>query len=518
MLFHSATFLFVFLPVTLAVFLLALRAGCQRCALAWLVLASIFYYGAADTGSLWVILLSTVVNYLLGRRIARERGTRTGRVLLWLGIAANLGSLAYFKYAGFIVQNLNAVAALGWSGHDLVLPLAISFFTFQKIAYLVDVHQGRAGEYDALEFSLFVLFFPQLIAGPIVHHGEIVPQFRRVARGVDPMLLAGGITMFVAGLAKKVLVADQVADHADRVFAFAEAGGVPNFVDAWGGALAYTFQIYFDFSGYSDMAIGLALLFGVRLPENFASPYRARSVIAFWQRWHITLSRFLRDYLYIPLGGNRRGPWRRHFNLLVTMLLGGLWHGAAWTFVAWGALHGAYLMVNHAWRSLRPRLPLPRFGRAGALLAWALTFSAVVVAWVLFRADSFGGALRMLAGMTGAGGIALPQRLLDTVIAMVPAVAHLGLPVLDGAASLADATDAWWLAALLAGVTLVPNTQQLLASVQPVLVAPGTAGVATVRARRAWHPSTAWGCAVGLLATAAIFSLGRLHEFIYFRF
>ncbi|MFQ5488405.1 MAG: MBOAT family O-acyltransferase, partial [Gammaproteobacteria bacterium] len=338
MLFHSYGFIFLFLPLTLLGFFLLGRYGLLRWALAWLVLASLTFYGWWNVEYLFLLLASIVVNYLLGRALApSQRTTASARVLLAIGIGLNLALLAYFKYAAFIVGNFNQLLGSDYRVHEIVLPLAISFFTFQQIAYLVDAYYGRAQEYSFLNYSLFVSFFPQLIAGPIVHHREMMPQFegRRIFRfSYEDMDV--GLLIFCIGLFKKVLLADGMAQFSEPVFAAAAGGLELSFFEAWGGALAYTLQIYFDFSAYSDMAIGLAWMFGIRLPLNFASPYKAINIIEFWRRWHMTLSRFLRDYLYIPLGGNRKGRERRHLNIMATMLLGGLWHGAAWTFVVWG--------------------------------------------------------------------------------------------------------------------------------------------------------------------------------------
>jgi len=272
------------------------------------------------------------------------------------GIVLNLSALGWFKYANFIASTVDRWVEAGFTLAPIVLPLAISFFTFQQIAYLVDAYRTARSEPDWLQYALFVSFFPQLIAGPIVHHREMLPQFDEVGRR-GPALrdLEVGATIFAIGLFKKVVIADGVAPWSTEVFESVALGAWPGLVESWGAALAYTFQLYFDFSGYSDMAVGLGLLFGIRLPLNFASPYRATSIVEFWRRWHITLSRFLRDYLYIPLGGNRRGPARRYLNVMITMVLGGLWHGAGWTFIAWGALHGVYLLINYAWRAVLGR-------------------------------------------------------------------------------------------------------------------------------------------------------------------
>lgn len=408
MLFNSFEFLLAFLPVALVGFFALGRAFGRRPALAWLVFASLFFYSWWNPAYLLLILGSIAVNYAIGVRLLRA----PSHTLLALGVTFNLGLLGWFKYAHFLANSLNAVGGIEITLAPILLPLAISFFTFQQIGWLVDARHGLVEDRGLLGYSLFVTFFPQLIAGPIVHHGETMPQFARaeVVRP-DPGNLATGLAVFVVGLFKKVALADQVALYASPMFAAAYAGVAPTLFEAWGGALAYTFQLYFDFSGYSDMAIGLALMMNVRLPINFDSPYKAVNIIDFWRRWHMTLSRFLRLYLYIPLGGNRRGELRRHVNLMIVMLLGGLWHGAAWTFVLWGGLHGLFLIVNHAWHHLRLRLghDLDRSTLVGRVAGRTLTFLVVVIAWVPFRAESFEAAAAVLAGMTGANGVLLPS-------------------------------------------------------------------------------------------------------------
>jgi D-alanyl-lipoteichoic acid acyltransferase DltB (MBOAT superfamily) len=401
MLFNSHLFIFVFLPVALAVYLLIIRQGWRNQSFDWLVAASLFFYGSWKWSNLWLLLASLVFNYVVGTALGKLGRSPRGKMLLTVGLAANLLFLGYFKYANFVVTNANALFGLGWSFTHVLLPLGISFYTFQKIAYLADSYQGLTRGYGFRDFCLFVAFFPQLIAGPIVHHSELMPQFRKPSAGPCWEDWSTGASLFIVGLAKKVLVADPFASYASPVFQAARDGTTPAFGVAWLGALAYAMQIYFDFSGYSDMAIGIARLFGIRLPMNFNSPYKAVNIADFWRRWHMTLSRFLRDYLYIPLGGNRKGPARRYANLMITMLLGGLWHGAGWTFVAWGALHGLYLSIFHGWQSWRERTgripPTP-----SALGIWTgrlLTGLTVVVAWVVFRADSFAAALRILQAM-----------------------------------------------------------------------------------------------------------------------
>ncbi|MBI1329185.1 MAG: MBOAT family protein [Alphaproteobacteria bacterium] len=401
MLFNSQVFLYGYLPVTLIGFLLLARRAGAFAAQLWLTLASIVFYAWTGWPVLWVLLLSILVNFFVGRvLVARAAAEQSSRLPLIAGIVFNLLLLGYFKYAHFIVDSLGLADRLSFG--EIALPIGISFYTFTQIAFLVDAARRQAEPYDLPRYGLFVTFFPHLIAGPIIHHKEMMPQF------ADPKTyvfssenLAVGFSLFAMGLFKKVVFADRIAPFASPVFSAAETGAAISFGDAWIAALAYTLQIYFDFSAYSDMAIGLARMFGVHLPINFNSPYKSRSIVEFWRRWHMTLSRFLRDYVYIPLGGNRHGKTRRYVNLIITMLLGGLWHGANWTFVVWGGLHGVYLAINHAWGGLRWKLP--------DSLALGLTFLATIVAWIFFRAESFSGATAMLRGLVGSTGLWEPN-------------------------------------------------------------------------------------------------------------
>lgn len=482
MVFSSTVFIFLFLPAVLGIYLALGRALAAVWALRWLVGASLFFYGWWDWRFLPLLLVLLVLNYGLGETLHTARGVMLRRSVLIGALVLNLGVLGWFKYAGFFANVVEDAGgpALGLAG--IILPLGISFFTFQKIAYLVDVYRGGVRRYSPTEFALFVTFFPQLIAGPIVHHNELLPGFRRpgVAR-LDWVRLSTGLTIFFIGVFKKLGIADPLALHANPVFDAAARGEVLDAWTAWRGAVAYTFQIYFDFSGYSDMAIGLARMFGVRLPLNFNSPYRATSIIDFWRRWHMTLSRFLRDHLYIPLGGNRQGKVRRYGNLLLTMILGGLWHGAGWTFIAWGLLHGLYLIANHGWRALRGAGTTGPVERAAG---WALTFLAVVAAWVFFRATSFDAALAVLAGMAGVNG--------------------LGQAV---------GRDALALVALLAFVVWMPNTNELLRRYRPSLTLAQRPPLPL-----AWRPTWPWVAFTVAVALYALYRLGGQSEFIYFNF
>ena len=400
--FQSSLFLLVFLPVTLLVYVLLARQESHRLAGLWLIVASLIFYGWSHPSDVGLLIGSSLFTFLIGSRLVNASEPRFHRKKLFLvtGIAANLLLLAYFKYASFVLENLALIQSTTIPNmSSLILPLGISFITFQQISYLVDAYRGEIQDSNLLHYGLYISFFPKILAGPIVRYGAMRPYVLSVGRRLNQVFLnslAEGITVFAVGLFKKVVLADSLARYADPVFQLTSAGSKPAFVEAWGGVLAYTFQIYFDFSGYTDMAIGLAMMFGIVLPPNFRSPYKALSIIDFWHTWHMTLSQFIRDYIYIPLGGNRLGRARQFANILTAMVLAGLWHGANWTFAIWGLLHGLYLIVNHIWRRIGPPLPLA--------FCWLATFVSVSVAWVWFRADNVRAALTLTASLFGLNG------------------------------------------------------------------------------------------------------------------
>jgi D-alanyl-lipoteichoic acid acyltransferase DltB (MBOAT superfamily) len=431
-------------------------------------------------------------------------GWRTRCAIGTFGVALNLVVLCYFKYTNFVFDSLNMLTGAPLPFANIVLPLGISFFTFQQIAYLVDVMRGAKIERDIVSYTLFVSFFPHLIAGPLVHHAEMIPQFRRGRSGRSAVLAARGLAIFAAGLFKKVVVADNLAQFVSPVFAHLDAGGGVTTPWAWLATLAYSLQIYFDFSGYSDMAIGLALLVGIRLPVNFRSPYQATSIIEFWRRWHITLSRFLRDYLYIPLGDNRFGQQRRYLNLLLTMLLGGLWHGAGWNFLVWGGLHGIYLCINHLWHGWRGgKADAPAAGLAVKACCWAITFFAVVVAWVFFRARTAAGAWQMLGGLFGfeAG---------SSAYASSGIVRLMDLPILVGEQRLLSIGGCVVALALVIAV-FMPNVPQLF-RYREYRRAP------TPPALLRWRPNGTWALVTALALAISLFGMWQRLEFLYFQF
>lgn len=401
MLFNSYEYILLYLPITVLVYYFLNRKRLVTAATAWLTLASLFFYSWWNVKYIALILGSILFNFGVGaalRTTGPEEGRRIGRrPVLIAGIVGNVLLLGYYKYTDFFIANLNALAGAQFALQKIVLPLGISFFTFTQIAYLVDVYSGRAKEYDLLRYSLFVTFFPHLLAGPIIHHKEMMPQFAQLRRrAINYRNLSLGIYLFFLGLFKKVIIADALSPIANAGF---DALPSLTFVEAWVASVSYTLQLYFDFSAYTDMAIGAAWMFNIELPNNFDSPYKALDIADFWRRWHMTLSRFLRDYIYIPLGGNRAGDSRTYRNLMATFLVGGIWHGAGWTFVFWGFLHGMASVIHRFWSRLGLTLH--------KAVAWFLTFMFVNVAWVFFRARTWDDALKVLKGMIGANGISL---------------------------------------------------------------------------------------------------------------
>ncbi|WP_250124644.1 MBOAT family protein [Chroococcidiopsis sp. CCMEE 29] len=533
MLFNSYEFIFLFLPITLLVFFKLGGRGYDRVALGWLVIASLFFYGWWNPSYLALIIISMLFNYgvgfILGQHFTLPPSSRKG--LLIAGLAVNLSLIGYFKYANFLVSSIpvppvTALLNSYFRLDNIVLPLAISFFTFQQIAYLVDAYHGRAKELNFLKYCLFVSFFPQLIAGPIVHHTEIIPQFnKRLTYRFSREDFAVGLTIFSMGLFKKVVFADSIAVYATPVFANAAQGMPLTFFEAWGGALAYTLQLYFDFSGYSDMAIGAARMFGIKLPINFDSPYKAVSIIDFWRRWHITLSDFLRDYLYIPLGGNRKGQFRRYLNLLITMLLGGLWHGAGWTFVIWGGLHGIYLIINHQWHAFWRSLghDLSKSGWWSQLIGRTVTFLAVLVAWVIFRAESLDAAIAVLAGMVGANGVVIAASLQPFLQPIAPFLTSFGVQFLSEATlGRSEVLMLLMLMTLTLIVWFAPNTQEWMSQYEPVLdhrkpKAPSN-WYSLFWRKLQWQPNRLWGIAISCIIVTCILNLSKVSEFLYFNF
>jgi len=527
MLFNSSEFIFAFLPLCLMVYWGSNYYGYNKLSILWLVTSSLFFYGWWNPVYLLLIISSIGFNYTIGFQLGHLHSVngdkkKLGKFFLTAGIIFNLGILAYFKYANFFVENVNEIFSASFNLEHVILPLAISFFTFQQIAFLVDAYRGETKEYNFLHYCLFVTFFPQLIAGPIVHHKEMLPQFMNTLRGQKIYQnLSLGSFIFVIGLFKKVVLADGAGYYVTRVFTGVEDGSVLSLFPAWGGVLLYTFQIYFDFSGYSDMAIGIAKMFGIHLPVNFHSPYKAFNIIDFWRRWHISLSRFLKDYVYFSLGGNRNGTTSRYINIMATMLLGGLWHGAGWTFVFWGMLHGTYLIINHAWQALFPQT------KTKTLLSWiknrasqGLTFGAVVIAWVFFRADTFNSATSIVKSMFGFNGVALPETYLFHFNGVWGGagdfLATLGLEY--------KFVEFYWgiaqvqmIVVLFMVAWLTPNTQQIFSDYKFAIETYKEKFVPWIPGLK-WHPTRFWALIFVILAITTVSYLKSYSEFLYFRF
>jgi len=486
MLFNSYEFIFLFLPVSLIVYFILNKFASGTWAKAWLVLSSLFFYSWWNIAYLPLILASIAVNYAVGTALVKTpAGIRLSpKAILIIGITFNLLLLGYFKYTDFLLTNINLAFASHLPLLHIILPLGISFFTFTQIAYLVDAYRSEAKEYKFVNYALFVTFFPHLLAGPILHHKEMMPQFESAEnKTLNYKNLAMGLYLFFIGLFKKVVIADTLAKAA--IYGFDTAPTL-SLIEAWVTSLSYTFQLYFDFSGYTDMAIGAALMFNIQLPINFNSPYKALSIQDFWRRWHMTLSRFLREYIYFPLGGNRSGQFNTYRNLMITFLLGGLWHGAGWTFVFWGFLHGAGLVIQRWWQNLGLRLHW--------LLAWFITFNFVNIAWVFFRAKTWLAAIKVLKGMFGLSGIILPTSLSSRLGFLSGYGVNFG--------SLAERFKdfpqaAGYVILFFLMAVFLKNSMEM---------------------KERFHPGWRTALFISILATYAILNLNKVSEFIYFNF
>ncbi len=519
MLFHEPVFLFAFLPVTLVIFFALVKIGSDVGVRSWIILASLFFYSWSQPDSVAVFILSALANYVFAECIARTSKTRWASIWLVLGVSLDLGILCFYKYANFLLDVIHSAGVSSLPQHTPIhLPIAISFFTFTEIAYLVDVYRDRQVHYRLVDYGAFVFFFPHLVAGPIVRHWELIPQFRQNRRWLSADDAWVGSALFLIGLFKKVLIADPLSAICGDFFSGSNSASGATSWEAWISLLAFTGQIYFDFSGYSDMAIGLARLFGIRFPQNFCSPYKALSIIDFWHRWHITLSRFFRDYLYIPLGGNRHGFPRQMTNLFVTMVLCGFWHGAGWTFAIWGAGHGALLVVNHAWQRIFLRQPAGPLGKLTAILCWFVTFLSVVLLWVLFRSDSLAHSCRVYGLLFGVGGFTMPESLSSALGGLTRIFPSGSLQFVATAST--HLTAGWDLVTLIAALAIAwlgPNSQELLAPWAAVLEQPKQP---TSPPRLVLRPGWATGLLFSLFFFVVLkgYFVLKPNEFIYFRF
>ena len=389
MLFNSYEFIFLFLPITLVIYFTLNRFDKNRLAKGWLVLASLYFYSYFNKKYLILIVASIGVNYFVGKLLEEKKDVVVRKVLLICGVVFNVGMIGYYKYYDFFVENINYIFKTNLPLLHILLPLGISFFTFQQLSFVIDSYYRKNLRYDFLSYALFVTFFPQLIAGPIVLPTEMLPQFESEEnKKINWANMNRGLYIFSIGLAKKVIIADSIASFANAGFDMMES---LNFVEAWLTSISYTLQLYFDFSGYCDMAIGIGLMFNILLPINFNSPYKSTNIQEFWQKWHMTLGRFLANYLYIPLGGNRKGEKRTLLNLLIVFLVSGIWHGAGWNFIIWGMLHGICILIHRVWKNSKRKM--------NKFIGWLITMNLVNIFWVFFRAKDLASAFKVIKGM-----------------------------------------------------------------------------------------------------------------------
>lgn len=547
MLFHAPEFISWFLPGVVLVFFVLGVLKAIRLAMLWLILASFFFYGWWRVDYVPLLLASIIANYALGQKLAADRNW----VVLALGVTGNLSLLGYFKYTGFILSNINEAFGSDFVSLSVLLPLGISFWTFQQIAFLIDAYDGEVGENDFLSYCLFVSFFPQLIAGPIVHHKEILPQFRRKDTFIPKInYIIFGFTVFTLGLFKKVVIADGIALYADRAFDAAAGGRLLTIAEAWAGAIFFTLEVYFDFSGYADMAMGIGLIFGIVLPLNFDSPFKATSIIEFWSRWHMTLTRFLTAYIYNPLALNlarrrimsgkaifklnspKPGPFLVLLAIptITTMFLAGIWHGAGWQFIIFGVLHGAFLTINHAWRAARHYIGLSAGGRL-ALPSTVLTLLCVIFAMVFFRSESVPHAVNIVGSMVGVNGFVLPDNF-RSIFGWAKEIFGEHLSFRESVIFTYDIV--YWVPFLIFVTWFCPNTQEWMgilvhrrAREETGVHHPNADGKFRLWSRflrlrdyRTWQPNLAYGVIIGTILYLAISQVisKAPNRFIYFDF
>jgi alginate O-acetyltransferase complex protein AlgI len=522
MLFNSYLFIFLFLPIIFGLFLLIKRANYPKLITLWLIAASLFFYSWWSPLYVMLLIFSVLFNFTIGTLINNvDKRPHIHKKFLIIGIVGNLVILCYYKYTGFFANTFNDLFGSQFNLGKIVLPLAISFFTLQQVSYLIDAYRGEAKHFDFISYAASVTFFPHLIAGPIVRYRDLVPQFSlaAVSKRYNTLDLVVGLTIFSIGLFKKVILGDTIAVHANTAFAGVAAGAQATFLEAWGAVMAFNFQIYFDFSGYSDMAIGLARIFGIRLPINFNSPYKAVNFVDFWRRWHITLTMFMRDYLYFPLGGSRKGVPRQYLNIMIIMLIIGLWHGAGWTFVLWGGLHGLYIVINHLWLSWRRRwghdLTPPTW--YGTVCARCLTMAALLVSVAIFRADNLHTAWSMIKGMVGCHGVVLPVYHLRALGLAYWEPVLAGWHIQVGSTSMLGPYPLEGMLLCWLIVWFLPNTQEIMSRAEPALHYQLQASEGTWTWLR-WRPTPIWALVCGILATSALIMIAKPNPFLYYQF
>ena len=544
MIFNSYQFLFVYLPVVLAGTFLLARIGAGL-AQFWLIAASLFFYAAWNVAYLPLLLGSIVFNYVIAARMANIENPKPRAWLLGFAVAVDLGLLGYYKYTGFFLDSLNAAAGTNYTWRSLILPLGISFYTFQQLTLLADISSGRIKDFRFRDFLLFVTFFPHLIAGPIVHHREMMPQFQTADYRLNWENLAIGFVLLSVGLFKKVMLADGIADYVAPIFTDAATGKPVSFLFAWAGAIGFTLQMYFDFSGYSEMALGLARMVGIRLPMNFNSPLKALSVVDYWSRWHITLTRFLTAYIYNPIAirlarrraaagknslAGTRTTWGAFFGIvamptLVTMVLSGLWHGAGDQFLLFGGLHGVALVINHAWRLARPRFwpDTAHYQRTTRPIAWTLTFLLVTVALTWFHAASVAAGGDIVVGLIGLHGLVLPDAIAAGLPSPAAALGHLGLRFTGD--DMGDLGLLYgWIVVLMAIALVPPNVLEILRPWRPAVTMPAATPLGRLdvwrglAARLSLTLSPLWALATAVIMAIGVMGLNRASEFLYWKF
>lgn len=484
----------MFLPIVLVSYLIFFKMN-KDVSLAWLIASSLFFYMYWDVAAGPVLITSIIANFLISKQMESSTGIIKS-ILLIFGVVGNLLALCFYKYAGFLLHSMELLCGFQsvagseyWS--KIVLPIGISFYTFQQIAFLVDSSRQQVQSPRFLNYAALVTFFPHLIAGPIVNAKEALPEFSNRKFPTLPDI-AVGLTLLIVGLFKKTIVADTLALPSDALFASVTHGNQPSMTQGWFGVFCYTFQIYYDFSGYSDMAVGLAKLFGINFPINFASPYKSRSIVEFWKRWHISLSRFLRDYLYIPLGGNRTSNFRVTVNLAITMIIGGFWHGAAWTFIMWGVLHGAFIIIHRWWEKSLLALVFNKF-LWWQTFAWSLTLLCVTIAWVPFRADSAVSTWQIWRAMAGFNGI-------DSLV-FSHNVFEVTTLVLAGV-----------------GTVILPNAYEFFRAYNVGIPSKGYAGTFVKNVSFKWRPSPFSAVIFGIMFVWVVCKLNDISTFLYFQF
>ncbi len=493
MLFNSYEFIFLFLPISLIVYFLLNKKRLTVGANTWLLFVSLFFYSWWNVKYLPLILGSILFNYAIGTLLVESEEQKkrvvSKKAILAFGLTANILFLGYFKYMDFFINNVNGLFSTNLPLLHIVLPLGISFFTITQIAFLVDSYEGLVKEKNLLSYALFVSFFPHLLAGPILHHKDMMPQFDALrSKVLNYRNLSLGFFLFFIGLFKKIILADQFSVWAKAGF---DTSTSLNLLEAWMTSFVYTFQLYFDFSGYSDMAIGAGLMFNIRLPINFNSPYKAVNIIDFWKRWHISLSNFITTYLYTPIVRtfSRITFTRSMAAILIAMFISGLWHGAGWTFILWGSLHGAALVVNHYWRKLKIRMP--------TVLAWFITFNFVNMAFVLFRAKEWKDAMKVFRGMFGMSGVMLPR-----AYAKIPLLAGLDIKFGKG-----------WLDTIIAGAHVDRVIWTTVVAFLIILTAKNSNQMT-----KEFKPGWKSFCFIVVVAFWALLNINKVSEFLYFQF